>query len=450
MSTICATATAPGGALGIIRISGDNAIQIADTVFSKDILNAQANTVIYGYVLDNANNNTVIDEVMLSLYRAPHSYTGEDSVELTCHGSAYILKEIISLLCKNGCQLAQPGEFTKRAFLNGKMDLTQAEAVADLIASLNKAQHNVAMTQLRGGITTRLHQLRDKLLNLTSLLELELDFSEEDVEFADRKELVDLTTVITMEVQRLSNSFQQGNSIKNGIPVAIIGAPNVGKSTLLNALLKDDKAIVSDIQGTTRDTIEDTINIQGYLFRFIDTAGIRKTDDVIEKKGIERTLKAAEKAQIIILLTEMGVPFPQFTPTEDQTVFHVINKSDKEASGQEAASLFDGETSKDIIHISALQEKGLDTLLQHIIDKVSDNASSEQDIIVTNERHKIALDQALINLNRALSSMQSGFTGDIIAEDLRMCLDNLADIIGGRISSSDVLANIFTKFCIGK
>lgn len=450
MSTICATATAPGGALGIIRISGDNAIKIADTVFSKDILNAKANTVIYGHVLDNANNNTVIDEVLLSVYRAPHSYTGEDSVELTCHGSAYIMKEVISLLCKNGCQLAHPGEFTKRAFLNGKMDLTQAEAVADLIASQNKAQHNVAMTQLRGGITTRLHQLRDKLLNLTSLLELELDFSEEDVEFADRKELVDLTTNITKDVQRLSNSFQQGNSIKNGIPVAIIGAPNVGKSTLLNALLKDDKAIVSDIQGTTRDTIEDTINIQGYLFRFIDTAGIRKTDDVIEKKGIERTLKAAEKAQIIILLTEKGVPFPQFTPTEDQTVFHVINKSDKEASIQEAASLFDGETSKDIIHISALQEKGLDTLLQHIIDKVSDNASSEQDIIITNERHKIALDQALINLDRALNSMQSGFTGDIIAEDLRMCLDNLADIIGGRISSSDVLANIFSKFCIGK
>lgn len=450
MSTICATATAPGGALGIIRISGDKAIQIADTVFNKDILNAKANTVIYGHVLDNANNNTVIDEVMLSVYRAPHSYTGEDSVELTCHGSAYIMKEVISLLCKNGCQIAQPGEFTKRAFLNGKMDLTQAEAVADLIASQNKAQHNVAMTQLRGGITTRLHQLRDKLLNLTSLLELELDFSEEDVEFADRKELVDLTTNIIKEVQRLSNSFQQGNSIKNGIPVAIIGAPNVGKSTLLNALLKDDKAIVSDIQGTTRDTIEDTINIQGYLFRFIDTAGIRKTDDVIEKKGIERTLKAAENAHIIILLTEKGVPFPQFSPTEDQTVFHVINKSDKEASRQAAASLSDVEASQDIIRISALQEKGIDTLLQHIIDKVSANASSEQDIIITNERHKIALDQALINLDRALTSMQNGLPGDIIAEDLRMCLDNLADIIGGRISSSDVLANIFSKFCIGK
>lgn len=449
MSTICATATAPGGALGIIRISGDNAIQIADTVFSKDILNAKANTVIYGHVLDK-DSNAVIDEIMLSVYRAPHSYTGEDSVELTCHGSAYIMKEVISLLCKNGCQIAQPGEFTKRAFLNGKIDLTQAEAVADLIASQNKAQHNVAMTQLRGGITTRLHQLRDKLLNLTSLLELELDFSEEDVEFADRKELFELTTNITKEVQRLSNSFQQGNSIKNGIPVAIIGAPNVGKSTLLNALLKDDKAIVSDIQGTTRDTIEDTINIHGYLFRFIDTAGIRKTDDVIEKKGIERTLKAAEKAQIIILLTEKGVPFPQFTPTEDQTVFYVVNKSDKDASTQDAVSISDVEALHDIIHISALQEIGIDTLLQHIIDKVSANASSEQDIIITNERHKIALDQAIENLDRALSSMQNGFTGDIIAEDLRMCLDNLADIIGGRISSSDVLANIFSKFCIGK
>lgn len=448
MSTICATATAPGGALGIIRISGDKAIPIADTIFSKDIRNAKANIVIYGHVIDT-DSNTVIDEVMLSVYRAPHSYTGEDSVELTCHGSAYILKEIISLLCKNGCQIAQPGEFTKRAFLNGKMDLTQAEAVADLIASQNKAQHNVAMTQLKGGITSRLHQLRDKLLNLTSLLELELDFSEEDVEFADRQELIVLTTDIKTEVQRLSNSFQQGNSIKNGIPVAIIGAPNVGKSTLLNALLKDDKAIVSDIQGTTRDTIEDTINIQGYLFRFIDTAGIRKTDDVIEKKGIERTLKAAEKAQIIILLTEKGVPFPNFTPSETQTVFYVINKSDKENSYQEP-SLPESGSSQDYIHISALQEKGIDTLLQHIVDTASNNVTSEQDIIITNERHKIALDQALINLDRALTSMHSGFPGDIIAEDLRLCLDNLSEIIGGRISSSDVLANIFSKFCIGK
>lgn len=448
MSTICATATAPGGALGIIRISGDKAIPIADTIFSKDIRNAQANTVIYGHVKDT-DNNSVIDEVMLSVYRAPHSYTGEDSVELTCHGSAYILKEILSLLCKNGCQIAQPGDFTKRAFLNGKMDLTQAEAVADLIASQNKAQHNVAMTQLKGGITSRLHHLRDKLLNLTSLLELELDFSEEDVEFADRQELIVLTTDIMTEVQRLSNSFQQGNSIKNGIPVAIIGAPNVGKSTLLNALLKDDKAIVSDIQGTTRDTIEDTINIQGYLFRFIDTAGIRKTDDVIEKKGIERTLKAAEKAQIIILLTEKGVPFPKFTPSETQTVFYVINKSDKESSEQES-SLPESGSSQDYIHISALHETGIDDLLQQIVDTASNNVTSEQDIIITNERHKIALDEALINLDRALTSMHSGFPGDIIAEDLRLCLDNLADIIGGRISSSDVLANIFSKFCIGK
>lgn len=449
MSTICATATAPGGALGVIRISGDNAIEIADTVFSRDILNAKANSVIYGHILDKGNK-AVIDEVMLSVYRAPHSYTGENSVELTCHGSSFIMKEIISLLCKNGCRIAQPGEFTKRAFLNGKMDLTQAEAVADLIASQNKAQHNVAMTQLRGGITTKLHQLRDKLLNLTSLLELELDFSEEDVEFADRKELTGLTMDIQKEIQRLSDSFQQGNSIKNGIPVAIIGAPNVGKSTLLNALLKDDKAIVSDIQGTTRDTIEDTINIQGYLFRFIDTAGIRKTDDVIEKKGIERTLKAAEKAQIIILLTEKGIPFPIFTPTENQTVFHVINKSDKEADVLESISLSDIEIPEDGIYISALHEKGIDTLLQHIIDTVSADASSEQDIIITNERHKIALDQALINLDRALNSMLNGFPGDIIAEDLRLCLDNLADIIGGHISNSEVLGNIFSRFCIGK
>ena len=318
---ICAIATAVGGAIGVIRVSGPEAVGIVAGVFSKDISQAKGYTMHHGYIEG-------IDEVIVTVCRAPHSYTGEDTVEISCHGSAYILSQVLNLLVEKGCRLAGPGEFTKRAYLNGKMDLSQAEAVADVIASQTAVQHRVAMQQMRGGISSKLQVLRDELLHLTSLLELELDFSDhEELEFADRTELERLADTINNEIQRLSSSFREGNAIKNGIPVAIIGAPNVGKSTLLNALLHDDRAIVSDIQGTTRDLIEDTMTIGGYLFRFIDTAGIRNTDDTIEQMGIERSLKAAEKAQIIILLADEKSPFPDIQEKEHQHIIYVINKS---------------------------------------------------------------------------------------------------------------------------
>ena len=306
--TICALATAPGGAIGIIRISGSKTLEILSRIFSKNILEAQPNTIHYGHIKDGVE---IIDEVLVSVFRAPHSYTGEDSAEISCHGSRYILNKVIELLIQNGCRMAQPGEFTQRAFLNGKMDLSQAEAVADLIASTNKATHQMAMSQLRGGISTELSRLREQLLKLTSLLELELDFSDhEDLEFADRSELLELTKTIDSHITGLAHSFEKGQALKQGIPVAIAGKTNVGKSTLLNRLLKDDRAIVSDIHGTTRDTIEDTIDIQGVTFRFIDTAGIRQTTDEVEQIGISRTYATIEKARIVLWLLD-AEPMPE-------------------------------------------------------------------------------------------------------------------------------------------
>ena len=327
-STICAIATAQGGAIGIIRVSGPDSISIVDSIFRgrHSLIEAPGYSIHYGSIV---NSDVIVDQVLLSLFRAPHSYTGEDSVEISAHGSPYILQSICSLLIQKGCQPAAPGEYTQRAFLNGKLDLTQAEAVADLIASQNASQHRVAMQQMRGGISQKLSDLRAQLLKLTSLLELELDFSEEDVEFASRETLIDIAREVRDEITRLSSSFSAGNAIKNGIPVAIIGAPNVGKSTLLNALLHEDKAIVSDIQGTTRDTIEDCINISGILFRIIDTAGIRHTEDTIEKMGIERSRKAAERAQIIILMRDNDMDYPTLDLRDDQIVIKVHNKSDR-------------------------------------------------------------------------------------------------------------------------
>jgi tRNA modification GTPase len=333
---------------------------------------------------------------------------------------------LCELLIANGCTLAKPGEFTQRAFLNGKMDLSQAEAVADLIASQNTAMHRVAMNQMRGGFSNRLAELRTQLLELTSLLELELDFSEEDVEFADRQKLIDIASDIEKEITRLVDSFATGNAVKNGIPVAIIGAPNVGKSTLLNQLLHEDRAIVSDIQGTTRDVIEDTITLQGHLFRFIDTAGIRHTDDTIEKMGIERSLKAAEKAQIIILMSEPGVPFPKIVIREDQHVIEVLNKSDA---------------------FQALSGLGMDWLETELIRCIPD--TNTDDVLVTNLRHKEALDLALSDIRRAKQSLEYQMSGDLISEDLRQCLSHLAEIVG-EISTDEVLGNIFSKFCVGK
>ncbi len=424
MSTIAAIATAPGGAIGIIRVSGDNAISITDSIFSKDILNAQGYTLHYGQIID-------IDDVLISIFRAPHSYTGEDSVEISCHGSRYILNSILTLLVSNGCELAKPGEFTQRAFLNGKMDLTQAEAVADLISSSNASQHRIAMNQMRGGITSRLHQLRDKLLHLTSLLELELDFSDhEELEFADRTELHDVASSIKKEITTLLSSFASGNAIRNGIPVAIIGAPNVGKSTLLNALLEDDRAIVSDIQGTTRDLIEDTMTIDGRLFRFIDTAGIRHTDDTIENMGIERSLKAAEKARIIILMRDDEHDYPTLDIPEDDNAPVIIRIHNKSADFQ------------------ALNGIGIPELKQKLIY----SAPSDDDVVVVNQRHKEALTLALEDIERAIQALDNGISGDLVSEDLRLCIQHLSEILGGEgaITTPEVLANIFKNFCIGK
>ena len=393
-TTICAIATAQGGAIGIIRVSGPDSISIVDSIFRgrRSLIDAPGYSLHYGSIVKPCANgkvavDTVIDDVLLSLFRAPHSYTGEDSVEISAHGSSYILQTICSLLIQQGCQPAAPGEYTQRAFLNGKLDLTQAEAVADLIASQNASQHRVAMQQMRGGISDKLVGLRTQLLNLTSLLELELDFSEEDVEFASRESLINIAREVRDEITRLSSSFSAGNAIKNGIPVAIIGAPNVGKSTLLNALLHEDKAIVSSIQGTTRDTIEDCINISGSLFRFIDTAGLRHTDDVIEQMGIERSRKAAERAQIIILMRDNDTDYPTLDIREDQTVIKVYNKSEQ---------------------FQALTGKGMDWLEQQLLNSVP--TASNDDVLITNIRHKQALDISLLDIRRPPSMSSSSLT----------------------------------------
>lgn len=424
-STICAPSTPAGGAIGIIRISGTHSVDIVNRIFSRDISEAKGYTMYYGSI-NQEDSTEPLDDVIVSISRAPHSYTGEDTVEISHHGSQYIQQEILQLLVANGCRMANPGEYTQRAFLNGKMDLSQAEAVADLIASSNKASHHLAMTQMRGGFSQKLAQLRNQLLEMTSLLELELDFSEEDVEFADRQKLLHLAKEIETEITTLSRSFKDGNAIKNGIPVAIIGAPNVGKSTLLNQLLKDDRAIVSPIQGTTRDVIEDSITIQGILFRFIDTAGIRNTDDVIEKMGIERSIKAAEKAQIIILMCEPGVDFPQITPTEDQRIIKITNKSQD---------------------FQALHGIGLQWLENELVKSAP--SFSEDTVLVTNIRHKQALDLALLDIQRSIQSLELNISGDLISEDLRQCLSHLSEILG-EITNDEILGNIFSHYCIGK
>ena len=451
MSTIAAIATAPGGAIGIIRVSGTEAINIVNSVFSKDILDAKGYSLHYGQITNTSplgeieRGPHIIDDVLVSVFRSPHSYTGEDSIEISCHGSRYILETILSLLIEKGCLLAQPGEFTQRAFLNGKMDLTQAEAVADLIASSNASQHRIAINQMRGGITSRLHELRDKLLHLTSLLELELDFSDhEELEFADRSELEDVALTIEQEITKLLESFSAGNAIKNGIPVAIIGAPNVGKSTLLNALLGDDRAIVSDIQGTTRDLIEDTITIEGRLFRFIDTAGIRHTDDTIENLGIERSLKAAKKARIIILMRDDEHDYPEL-PQPSALSPHPSDPQPSALSPQPPVIIRIHNKSD---NFQALNGIGIDELKQKLVY----SAPSNDDAVVVNQRHKEALTMALTDIQRAIAALKQGLSGDLVSEDLRLCIQHLADILGGEgtITTPEVLANIFKHFCVGK
>ena len=444
--TICALATAPGGAIGIIRISGPQALEILSRVFTKDVSAAPANTIHYGHIKNGAE---IVDEVMASLFRAPHSYTGEDSVEISCHGSRYILNKVLNLLIAEGCRQAGPGEFTQRAYLNGKMDLSQAEAVADLIASTNQATHQIAMSQLRGHFSSKLAQLREQLLKLTSLLELELDFSDhEDLEFADRSELKELTKTIDNHITHLSNSFETGQAIKQGIPVAIVGKTNVGKSTLLNRLLKDDRAIVSDVHGTTRDTIEDTIDIKGITFRFIDTAGIRQTQDEVEQIGITRTYAAIDKARIVLWLIDSEPSIKEINDilqrTDNKKLIVIKNKADK-ADNNSYNSL-----KLPFISISAKFGKGIEELEQAIYEAADIPTLTENDIIVTNARHYEALVRAHEHIQRVIDGLQMQLSGDLLSEDLRLTLDTLAEITGGQITPNEGLGNIFKNFCVGK
>ena len=446
VDTICALATAPGGAIGIVRISGNETLEILSRVFTKDLTNAQPNTIHYGHI---KNGDETIDEVLVSVFRAPHSYTGEESAEISCHGSRYILNKVLALLIANGCRQAGPGEFTQRAYLNGKMDLSQAEAVADLIASTNQATHQIAMSQLRGHFSSKLAQLREQLLKLTSLLELELDFSDhEDLEFADRSELMDLTKTIDNHITRLAKSFETGQALKQGIPVAIVGKTNVGKSTLLNRLLKDDRAIVSDVHGTTRDTIEDTIDINGITFRFIDTAGIRQTQDEVEQIGITRTYAAIDKARIVLWLIDTEPSTEEINDvlqrTENKKLIVIKNKADK--ADNNSYNLLN----RPFITISAKFGTGIEELEQAIYEAANIPALTENDIIVTNARHYDALVRAHDSIQRVIDGLQMQLSGDLLSEDLRQALDTLAEITGGQITPNEVLGNIFKNFCVGK
>lgn len=450
MDTICAIATAPGGALGVVRVSGDDAIRIVDTLFraadGKPLVGRQGYRLVFGTLLDD--DGSLLDEVLVSLFHAPHSYTGEESVEISCHASAYIMQQTLRLLVAHGCRMALPGEYTQRAFLNGKMDLSRAEAVADVIAASTAASHRLAMNQLRGGFSIRLRELRDRLLHFASLMELELDFSDhEDVEFADRTQLALLAQELDDDVSRLVESFSIGNAVRRGVPVAIVGAPNSGKSTLLNALAEEERAIVSDVRGTTRDTIEDTVVIGGILFRFIDTAGIHDTDDRLEQLGIERTYQAVQKAEVVILLTDLTIMESvdeRLLPLLDgKTVLTVYNKVDI-AHDIPFAALPDGS-----LLLSAKTSEGLPELRRRLLEAAAIPTLSENDVIVTNARHQEALLHALEALRRVRAGLADGLPTDLVAEDVRQCIHHLSDIVGD-VTTDDVLTNIFSHFCIGK
>lgn len=445
--TICALATPPGGAIAVVRVSGPDAVAITCSIFSKSLEKALGYTLHFGQIKDMDGKE--LDDVLVSVFRAPHSYTGEDSTEISLHGSSYIVKNLLESLIWAGARQAEPGEFTMRAFMNGKLDLSQAEAVADLISSSTQATHQMAMSQMRGQFSQELKDLQGQLLHLTSLLELELDFNDQDVEFANRKELAELMEKIEKHIKELADSFQMGNAIKNGVPVAIIGAPNVGKSTLLNALVGEERAIVSNIQGTTRDLIEDTTQIGGITFRFIDTAGIRSTQSKLERMGIERSIQAAERAKIILLLTESNQPFPDIDFRDDQIVMQVINKCDMTLPS--SSYLYHRQPDSRLFHISAANGDGLDLLRNALVKEVSLPTNlDDTHAIVTNVRHYNALKQALKALRRAKKAFADQTPTDLVAEDLRACLHHLGEITGSEITSEDVLHNIFANFCVGK
>lgn len=457
--TICAIATAQGGAIGCIRVSGPEAIEITSCIFTpaatnRELGDSKPYTLTFGRIYDDSE---VIDEVLVSLFRAPHSYTGENSTEITCHGSAYILQKVLQLLIKNGCRMAAPGEYTQRAFLNGKMDLSQAEAVADLIASSSAATHRLAMSQMRGGFSKELATLRDQLLHFTSLIELELDFSDhEELEFADRSELCQLANNIEKVIARLVNSFNVGNAIKNGVPVAIIGETNAGKSTLLNVLLNEDKAIVSDIHGTTRDIIEDTVNIDGITFRFIDTAGIRETSDTIESLGIERTFQKLDQAEIVLWMIDATNAQAQITQLagqllprcERKQLILVYNKADLVDNIQNSIpdNFPDNVQS---ITLSAKKREHIEELQRMLITSAHLPTITQNDVIVTNVRHYEALNNALEAIHRVQEGLTNNISGDFISQDIRDCIFHLSDI-AGEVTNDMVLQNIFQHFCIGK
>lgn len=470
---ICALATPAGGAIGIIRLSGSNAITLTDKIFQsangKSLEEAKPYTLHYGEIKDKDGNT--IDDVLVSVFRAPHSYTGENSTEISCHGSRYILQQVLHRFTEVGCRQAEPGEYTRRAYLNGKMDLSQAEAVADLIASTNKATHKMALSQLKGHFSNELSLLRAKLLKMTSLLELELDFSDhEELEFADRSVLQALAEEINHKITTLAHSFETGNALKQGVAVAIVGKTNVGKSTLLNRLLHEEKAIVSDIHGTTRDVIEDTTLIDGITFRFIDTAGIRKTDDVVENIGIERTFQKMEEAKIVIWLLDEQPSASEIEEmklkNQGKKLLVVFNKMDKlendklafdkfthscgSDSSESEASEGDSSEPKAPLFISARTGENVSSLEQALVRAADIPEITENDVIITSARHYEALLRAHDSLSRVLESMEMGMSGDIIAEDLKMVLEELGEITGGQISSQETLNNIFKHFCIGK
>ena len=461
-STITAISTPPGlGGIAIIRVSGPDAIKLCHPIFvpkkrGLTLLEQQPNTVVFGDVINKKGE--VLDEVLLSYYRAPHSFTGDDVIEISCHGSVFIQQQVLQLLLSQGCTMAQPGEFTQRAFMNGKLDLSQAEAVGDLIASTTAATHKIALNQMRGGFSNELTKLRLLLLNFVSLIELELDFNEEDVEFANREELKALALDIEQLIANLSDSFNVGNAMKNGIPVAIIGETNVGKSTLLNLLLNEERAIVSDIHGTTRDVIEDSVLLSGITFRFIDTAGIRQTSDTIENLGIERTYQKIEQASIILWLVDCSRLSEHIewltekisSKAGDKKVILVLNKIDKIAEDEREAlntifEDFEGER----VYLSARQKINIDQLKNALVTAAHMPEISQADVVVNNVRHYEALQNAHSSICRVIDGLDTHISGDFLSQDIRECMHFLGEITG-QISNDEVLGNIFGKFCIGK
>ncbi len=460
-SVICAIATASGsGAIAILRLSGAGAVELADRLFvapsGKHLKEAAPNTALFGQIVDEG---MLLDEVLVTVFRSPHSFTGEDTVEIACHGSPYIQQRLLQLLVRTGARLAAPGEFTLRAFLNGKMDLSQAEAVADLIASSSAAAHRMAMNQMKGGFSSELRRLREEMLQIITLLELELDFSEEEVEFAERTALLELAVHIRQLLTRLAHSFSLGNVIKNGVPVAIAGNTNVGKSTLLNALLNEERALVSDVAGTTRDAIEETVNLNGVLFRFIDTAGIRETSDLVETMGIERTFAKIEQAGVVLLMTDLSRGTESFSYYYQQVkarlapsarLIILLNKTDITADLLTPLETIRLITSgEEILPISARTGDNIPLLMEKLTEVITANPFGAADVIVSNTRHYEALLRANEAIERAIAGLKTSVSSEFIAQDVRECLHYIGEITG-TITTDEVLGNIFSKFCIGK